>query len=332
MNSSCNSNAKINVMVVGAAGGIGKVLSAFLSQSNFVAKLILCDIAPTKGMAAELNHLDSGCKVYSQEVSSCDKDIDCVLMPCGKPQSSPDEKRDDLFKFNANIFKTLMETIAGRVEKMPTYVVIGNPVNSLTVVCAETLKRLGKYDPKRLIGLNELDAMRSQRFIADLKGLCPDDVNVPFLGGHSEKTITPILSKITDKRSGKAITLTEEERKKIFDDIRFAGDRILAAYDNRGTAVLSTAYSVFRLTQALYTDKYAADETFYAYTEHGQMTDAVPRFLTVPVQYNNGSVSRFMPIDDLVSSLSDDCRKTLFEEVQRNIKIALDTLETLNKK
>ena len=74
--------------------------------------------------------------------------------------SIKDQKRDDLFKINANIFKVIMETLSLRLKNDPIYIVVGNPVNSLTVVCAETLKKTGRYHANKLFGLNELDVMR----------------------------------------------------------------------------------------------------------------------------------------------------------------------------
>jgi len=318
-----NSN-KINVMVIGAAGGIGRVLCAFLANSKFVKKLVLCDIAPTKGIAMELGHLNKGCVVLSQDMASCDKDIDCVLMPCGKPQTSANEKRDDLFKINAKIFQSIMETLSGRLETNPVYIVVGNPVNSLTVVCAETLTKVGKYDPKKLLGLNELDEMRASRLVADLKGLDPRDVYVPLIGGHSEKTITPVLNKTMNTATDKPIELTKAEKDDIFDQVRFMGDRILEAYDNKGTATLSTAISTFRLTKAIFGAK--SDDTHIAFVEHGQMQGEVPRFLSVPVKLSREGVKEVVPFKDLVDALEPDARDKLFKEVESNIQTALNVL------
>jgi len=316
-------------MVIGAAGGIGKPLCGFLTRSDFVSKLILCDIANTKGMAMELNHMDQGVVVESKTVEDCDADVDCVMMPCGKPQTSADEKRDDLFKFNAKIFQSSVDSIIKRCKKTPVFIIVGNPINSITVVVAETLKKAGKYDPKKLFGLNELDALRAQRLVADLKGFPPRDIHVPFIGGHSEKTITPVLSKVTNVKSSKPISLSKEEQEKIFDQVRFAGDRVLEAYENRGTAVISTAYAIFRLSEALYTDKHK-DLTYYSYTEHGQMKDKLPQFMTAPIKLGNGQIESFLPLEELVEAIDPEIKSKVLEELQRNIQLALDTFKTIS--
>jgi len=310
----------LNVMVVGAAGGIGKALCLLLASSGITKKLVLVDLAPTTGLAMELSHIDKGCEVKSQTINECDTDLDVILMPCGKPQSSSGEKRDDLFKINAGIFENIMNTVAPKMQKLPIYIVIGNPVNSLTVVCAEALKKLGKYDPKRLLGFNELDAMRSRRFVSDVTGVDAANVDCPIIGGHSEKTIFPVVDAIVNSATGKAITLTSEQKTTLFDDVRFAGDRVLAAYDNKGTSILSTAYSAFNLVYYL---TQGSQTTRYCYVEHGLTScPGLPKFFTVPVRYSLEKGAIVSDVAPLIAKLSDDQKKTLFAEVEANIKAA----------
>lgn len=38
--------------------------------------------------------------------------------------------------------------------------IISNPVNSTVAIAAETLKKMGVYDPKRLFGVTTLDVVR----------------------------------------------------------------------------------------------------------------------------------------------------------------------------
>ena len=39
--------------------------------------------------------------------------------------------------------------------------IISNPVNSTVAIAAETLKKMGVYDPKRLFGVTTLDVVRA---------------------------------------------------------------------------------------------------------------------------------------------------------------------------
>lgn len=44
--------------------------------------------------------------------------------------------------------------------------------------------------------MTSLDIIRSNTFVAELKGKQPEELNVPVIGGHSGVTILPLLSQI----------------------------------------------------------------------------------------------------------------------------------------
>lgn len=75
--------------------------------------------------------------------------------------------RDDLFKINAGIVRTLCEGIA---KSCPNAIVnlISNPVNSTVPIAAEVFKKAGTYDPKRLLGVTTLDVVRANTFVVSL--------------------------------------------------------------------------------------------------------------------------------------------------------------------
>jgi malate dehydrogenase len=51
------------VAVLGAAGGIGQPLSLLLKNSNLIGDLSLYDVANTAGVACDLSHISTACKV-----------------------------------------------------------------------------------------------------------------------------------------------------------------------------------------------------------------------------------------------------------------------------
>lgn len=71
-----------------------------------------------------------------------------------------------------------------------------NPVNSTVPIAAETLKKLGVYDPRKVMGVSTLDIVRANTFVAEAKGLDMKDVDVPVIGGHAGATILPLLSQV----------------------------------------------------------------------------------------------------------------------------------------
>ena len=102
--------------------------------------------------------------------------------------------RDDLFKINAGIVKTLIEGVAQHSPKA-FVLVISNPVNSTVPIAAEVLKRAGVFDPMRLFGVTTLDVVRAETFVQDITGeRDPSKTVIPVIGGHSGETIVPLFS------------------------------------------------------------------------------------------------------------------------------------------
>ena len=60
---------------------------------------------------------------------------------------------------------------------------------------SEVMKKHGNYNPCTIFGVTTIDVVRTNRFVAEVLGLDPECVTVPVIGGHSEKTIVPVLSK-----------------------------------------------------------------------------------------------------------------------------------------
>merc|ERR1712151_1047053 len=111
--------------------------------------------------------------------------------PAGMPRK-PGQTRDDLFKINANIAKEVVEACA---KYCPNAVValIVNPVNSVVPAMAELYKKKG-LDPKKIVGVTTLDCVRANKFVFEIRGVDPDDVEVPVIGGYAGVTIMPVLS------------------------------------------------------------------------------------------------------------------------------------------
>lgn len=93
--------------------------------------------------------------------------MDLVVIPAGVPRK-PGMTRDDLFKINAGIVRTLCEGVA---KCCPNAIVnlISNPVNSTVPIAAEVFKKAGTYDPKRLLGVTMLDVVRANTFVVCIR-------------------------------------------------------------------------------------------------------------------------------------------------------------------
>jgi len=262
------------VAVLGAAGGIGQPLSLLLKQCDLVTELSLYDVAPvTPGVAADISHCNTPAKCVGygkDDLEAALQGCEVVVIPAGVPRK-PGMTRDDLFNTNAGIVMTLAKACA-KVCPDAMLAIIANPVNSTVPICAETFKKAGVYNPKRLFGVTTLDVTRANTFVGASQGWNPRDTNVTVIGGHAGTTILPLLSQIKDAKFG------EEELKAISHRIQFGGDEVVAAKAGAGSATLSMAYAGANFTiqllkamsgeknivECCYTENTITDAAFFA--------------------------------------------------------------------
>jgi malate dehydrogenase len=234
-----------NVAVLGAAGGIGQPLSLLIKNSPLVEKLSLYDINHTLGVAADLSHIETKCQVKGyvgkEQLHDALVGMDVVVIPAGVPRK-PGMTRDDLFNINATIVADLTTQIAKTCPEA-IICIISNPVNSTVPIAAEIMKKHGCFSPSRVIGVSTLDVVRSNTFVAALKGLDVSKTSIPVIGGHSGKTIIPLLS-----QASPSVEFTKEQLEALTKRIQNAGTEVVEAKAGAGSATLSMAFAGARFT------------------------------------------------------------------------------------
>ncbi|KAI9361771.1 malate dehydrogenase, NAD-dependent [Pilaira anomala] len=235
------------VAVLGAAGGIGQPLSLLLKENPNVSHLSLYDIVNAKGVAADIGHINTNSIVTGHTpendgLKEALTDAHVVVIPAGIPRK-PGMTRDDLFNTNASIVRDLA-TAAAKYCPDAHFLIISNPVNSTVPIFAETMKKAGVFNPKRLYGVTTLDVVRASRFVAEVKNLDPKDVKVTVVGGHSGVTIVPLLSQT-------GLEFTKEELDALTHRIQFGGDEVVQAKNGTGSATLSMAYAGARMANSV---------------------------------------------------------------------------------
>ncbi|KFM73959.1 Malate dehydrogenase, mitochondrial, partial [Stegodyphus mimosarum] len=247
-NFSSSAKRSAKVAVLGASGGIGQPMSLLIKQSPLVSHLSLYDIAHTPGVAADLSHINTAAKVTGhlgpEQLDACLEKCDIVVIPAGVPRK-PGMTRDDLFNTNASIVRDLADACA-RVCPQAMICIIANPVNSTVPITAEVFKKHNVFDPKKIFGVTSLDVVRANAFIAEAKGLDPNEVNVPVVGGHSGITIVPLISQCKPSVSFDADKLDALTKR-----IQEAGTEVVKAKAGAGSATLSMAFAGARFTFSL---------------------------------------------------------------------------------
>ncbi|MGB9095668.1 malate dehydrogenase [Erwinia sp.] len=226
----------MKVAVLGAAGGIGQALALLLkTQLPAGSDLSLYDIAPvTPGVAVDLSHIPTAVNIKGfcgEDATPALKGADVVLISAGVARK-PGMDRSDLFNVNAGIVRNLIEQVASTCPKA-LIGIITNPVNTTVAIAAEVLKKAGVYDKNKLFGITTLDIIRSNTFVAELKGKNPAELDIPVVGGHSGVTILPLLSQIP------GVSFSEQEVADLTKRIQNAGTEVVEAKAGGGSATLS---------------------------------------------------------------------------------------------
>nr|WP_024966642.1 malate dehydrogenase [Pantoea sp. IMH] len=305
----------MKVAVLGAAGGIGQALALLLkTQLPAGSELSLYDIAPvTPGVAVDLSHIPTAVSIKGfsgEDATPALEGADVVLISAGVARK-PGMDRSDLFNVNAGIVRNLIEQVASTCPKA-LIGIITNPVNTTVAIAAEVLKKAGVYDKNKLFGVTTLDIIRSNTFVAELKGKNPAELNVPVVGGHSGVTILPLLSQIS------GVSFTEQEISDLTKRIQNAGTEVVEAKAGGGSATLSMGQAAARfglsLVRALNGE---SDVVECAYVEgDGEYA----RFFSQPLLLGKEGVAERRPIGTL-SAFEQQSLDGMLETLKKDITL-----------
>lgn len=286
----------MKVAVLGAAGGIGQALALLLKlQLPAGTNLALYDIAPvTPGVAVDVSHIPTAVKVVGfggEDPTAALEGADLVLISAGVARK-PGMDRSDLFNINAGIVRNLIEKVAVVCPKACVGI-ITNPVNTTVAIAAEVLKKAGVYDKRKLFGVTTLDVLRSETFVAELKGKDVGGVKVPVIGGHSGVTILPLLSQASEVEH---IQFSQEEVEALTKRIQNAGTEVVEAKAGGGSATLSMAQAAARFARAVLKGLTGEHVVEYAYVEGD---GKYARFFAQPVRLGRDGVEEILPIGEI---------------------------------
>jgi malate dehydrogenase len=311
---------QMKVTVLGAAGGIGQALSLLLkTQLPAGSELSLYDVAPVvPGVAVDLSHIPTDVKVEgfgADALGNALTGADIVLIPAGMPRK-PGMDRADLFAVNAGIIKTLAEGIVANCPKALVGI-ITNPVNGTVPIVAEVFKKAGTYDAARIFGITTLDVIRSEAFIAELKGVNVAEVKVPVIGGHSGTTILPLLSQV------EGVTFTDEEVATLTPRIQNAGTEVVNAKAGGGSATLSMGAAAARFCMSLVKGLQGEDVVDYAYVE-GAGEDA--QFFAQPIRLGVDGVKEILSYGTL-SAFEEKAKVDMLATLKADIQEGIDFIK-----
>lgn len=191
------STRNYQVTILGAANEIGQTISLLLRAQPSITKLIIHDsLDLTPGVLMDLAHVPANSTVmgYTGEetLDRALKNSDLVIATGGMIRK-PGITRKSWFSANTEFIRNIAPKIAKCVP-MPFVGIVTEPVNSMVPMAAEVMRNHGNYDGKKLFGMTAIDALRAQCMYAAENNLFPQQCYVPVIGGHSDKTMVPLLS------------------------------------------------------------------------------------------------------------------------------------------
>lgn len=219
--------------------------------------------------------------------------------------------RDDLFNTNASIVRDL-SAACGKACPKALIGIISNPVNSTVPIAAETLKKAGAYDPKRLFGISTLDVVRANTFIGEAANVDPKDVNIPVIGGHSGVTIIPVLSQATPK-----VNFPQDKIKALTERIQEAGTEVVKAKAGAGSATLSMAFAGARFANSLLRGLNGEQNVIECTYVRSDITEAT--YLATPVVLGKNGLEKNLGLPSL-NAFEKELLEKAMPELKKNIQ------------
>ncbi|NPA96451.1 MAG: malate dehydrogenase [Crenarchaeota archaeon] len=213
------------VTIVGA-GRVGVEVAEHILLRD-LADVLLIDVVPgrAEGEALDLAHEVAMLGIDRDVRGSMSYDdcygSDVVVIVAGAPRKHG-MTREDLLHVNASIVRDVASKVAEKCPKAKI-VVVTNPVNAMTYVAW----RVSGFDRSRVVGFGPLlDSARLRYVLAKMLGKPPRAIQPLVIGQHGEAMV-PVLSSTFVEGKRASDLLSEEERKRVWEEVKRAGAKII---------------------------------------------------------------------------------------------------------
>ena len=206
------------ISIIGA-GNVGATAAQFIAMSEVVDDVILIDVKENyaEGKAVDISQslilLGSRTKVsgYTGNYEPT-KDSDVIVITSGVPRK-PGMTREELVGTNANVVKSVLSK-THKYSPKAIYVIVSNPVDTMTYLGVKYLKKLGKEDSETtVLGMGGLLDTARFHYYQDIAGLPYADGEV--VGGHGDTTMIPLFDESQRKDVSDSLAEAIVEKTKI---------------------------------------------------------------------------------------------------------------------
>merc|ERR1711978_184403 len=156
------------------------------------------------------------------------------------------------------------------------------------------------------------DIVRANTFIANLKGLDPQDVNCPVVGGHAGITIMPLISQCTP-----SVEFPADQLKALTERIQDAGTEVVKAKAGAGSATLSMSYAAARFTDSLIKAMNGQEGVIECAYVASNVTEAA--YFATPILLGPNGIAKNLGLGTM-SEYEEGLLKAALPELQGSIK------------
>lgn len=287
------STRNYQVTVLGAANEIGQTVSLLLRAQPSITKLVIHDsLDLTPGVLMDVAHVPAEATVMGytgeQTLDRALKNSDLVIATGGMIRK-PGITKKSWLSANTEFIRNVAAKIAKCVP-MPFVGIVTEPVNSMVPMAAEIMRNHGNFDGKKLFGVTAIDALRAQCMYASENLLFPGECYVPVIGGHSEKTMVPLLSKTKPH-----VDMNEKHIQEFTLRVRKCDDMVIQA--KKGwSPTLSLSFSILVFARGILEVLQGRQSKVHAYVENN---DFGTSYFSGLVSINRNGVEEMQRYTDL---------------------------------
>ncbi|MCI2081892.1 MAG: malate dehydrogenase [Bacteroidales bacterium] len=186
------------ISIIGA-GNVGATCANAIAHMNYASEIILLDIKQgfAEGKATDMMQsakqygFDCNIKGITNDYKATEKS-DIVVVTSGIPRK-PGMTREELIGVNAGIVKEVIENVLKHSPKA-VIIIVSNPMDTMTYLA----NKITNLPQGRIFGMGgALDSSRFRYYLSNELGCAQSDIQCTVIGGHSDTTMVPLISKAT---------------------------------------------------------------------------------------------------------------------------------------
>lgn len=321
-----SSHSKYHVAITGCVNPIAQATALLLRNEPTVTKISLHDVqAQTAGVIFDLYNIPafSTLKGY-YGVNALDKALhkaDIVIAVGTAIIQRQGVSHCSIVNSNATHLRVLASKLANMTPQ-PILGIAVEPINMILPYTVEMLKEYGNYNRKLVYGITMNDILTAQALLASEKGMDLGKHLVPVIGGHSPRTIVPLLSHVQD-----VLNLPDKYVEEVTQKIRRASEIVVLGKQGIppilcvANGIATFVRNIIRAMEGHKVRSCAYIESNYFGTEFfsGPITideNCVPELQT----YQKFSVRECDLLEKAIGNLREDVRKGRELHYKSNVK------------